>query len=84
MIHLPARELNPLSSPWPFAQWGLDIVGPLPRAPENKRFFIVATNYFTKWIEAEPLSNIRDIDAKRFVLEKRYYTIRGALGSHIG
>jgi hypothetical protein len=27
-IHQPARELNPLSSPWPFAQWGLDIVGP--------------------------------------------------------
>ena len=21
MIHQPARELNPLSSPWPFAQW---------------------------------------------------------------
>ena len=83
MIHLPARELNPLSSPWLFAQWGLNIIGPLPRAPENKRFFIVATNYFTKWIEAEPLSNIRDIDAKRFVLEKRYYTIRGALGNHI-
>ena len=83
MIHLPARELNPLSNPWIFAQWGLNIIGPLPRAPENKRFFIVATNYFTKWIEAEPLSNIRDIDAKCFVLEKHYYTIRGALGSHI-
>uniref|UniRef100_A0A2N9FTJ7 Uncharacterized protein n=1 Tax=Fagus sylvatica TaxID=28930 RepID=A0A2N9FTJ7_FAGSY len=36
-IHQPARELNPLSSPWPFAQWGLDIVGPLPRAPGNKK-----------------------------------------------
>uniref|UniRef100_A0A2N9J9G6 Integrase catalytic domain-containing protein n=1 Tax=Fagus sylvatica TaxID=28930 RepID=A0A2N9J9G6_FAGSY len=42
-IHQPARELNPLSSPWPFAQWGLDIVGPLPRAPGNKKFLIVAT-----------------------------------------
>ena len=61
MIHLPARELNPLSNPWLFAQWGLDIIGPLPRAPENKRFFIVSTNYFTKWIEAEPLSNIRTL-----------------------
>uniref|UniRef100_A0A2N9FB64 RNase H type-1 domain-containing protein n=1 Tax=Fagus sylvatica TaxID=28930 RepID=A0A2N9FB64_FAGSY len=38
-IHQPARELNPLSSPWPFAQWGLDIVGPLPRAPGNKKVF---------------------------------------------
>uniref|UniRef100_A0A2N9F3W1 Uncharacterized protein n=1 Tax=Fagus sylvatica TaxID=28930 RepID=A0A2N9F3W1_FAGSY len=67
MIHQPARELNPLSSPWPFAQWGLDIVGPLPRAPGNRKFLITATDYFTKWIEAEPLSNIRDVDTKCFL-----------------
>ena len=24
-------------------------------------------NYFTKWVEAEPLANIKDIDAKKFV-----------------
>ena len=28
---------------------------------------LVNTNYFTKWVEAEPLANIRDMDAKRFV-----------------
>ena len=28
---------------------------------------MVGTNYFTKWVEAEPLSNIRNVDAKRFV-----------------
>jgi transposase InsO family protein len=67
MIHQLARELNPLSSPWLFAQWGLDILGPLSRAPKNKRFLIVATDYFTKWVEAEPLSNIRDVDVKRFL-----------------
>uniref|UniRef100_A0A2N9IQL1 Reverse transcriptase domain-containing protein n=1 Tax=Fagus sylvatica TaxID=28930 RepID=A0A2N9IQL1_FAGSY len=32
-IHQPAASLNPIASPWPFSQWGLDIVGPLPRAP---------------------------------------------------
>uniref|UniRef100_A0A2N9IBS0 Integrase catalytic domain-containing protein n=1 Tax=Fagus sylvatica TaxID=28930 RepID=A0A2N9IBS0_FAGSY len=66
-IHQPARELNPLSSPWPFVQWGIDIVGPLPRAPGNKKFLIVATDYFTKWVEAEPLAHIRDADAKFFL-----------------
>ena len=66
-IHQPTRELNPLLSPWPFAPWGLDIVGPLPWAPGNKRFLIVATDYVTKWIEAEPLSHIWDVDAKRFL-----------------
>ena len=29
--------LNPLSSPSPSAQWGLDIVGPFPKAAGNKK-----------------------------------------------
>ena len=56
-----------MSSPWPFAQWGLDIVGLFPKATRNKRFFLVGTNYFTKWVEAKPLVNIRDVDVKKFV-----------------
>ena len=28
---------------------------------------MVDTDYFTKWVEVEPLANIRDMDAKRFV-----------------
>ena len=28
---------------------------------------MVGTDYFTKWIEAEPLANIRDMDAKNFI-----------------
>ena len=66
-IHQPGRVLNPLSSPWPFAQWGLDIVGPFPKAAGNKRYLLVGTDYFTKWVKAEPLANIRDADAKKFI-----------------
>ena len=66
-IHQSEGVLNPLSSPWSFAQWGLDIVGPFPRVLGNQRWLLVGTDYFTKWVEAEPLSNIRDIDAKKFV-----------------
>ncbi|XP_075666671.1 uncharacterized protein LOC142636359 [Castanea sativa] len=64
-IHQLGGVLNPLSSPWPFAQWDLDIVGPFPRAVENQRWLLVGTNYFTKWVKVEPLSNIRDLDAKK-------------------
>ncbi|XP_075665924.1 uncharacterized protein LOC142635690 [Castanea sativa] len=28
---LPAEKLTTISSPWPFAQWGIEIVGPLPQ-----------------------------------------------------
>ena len=66
-IHQPGGILNPLSSPWPFTQWGLDIVGPFPKAVKNKRYLLVGTDYFTKWVEVEHLANIRDVDAKRFI-----------------
>ncbi|GFZ19787.1 hypothetical protein Acr_28g0004920 [Actinidia rufa] len=56
-----------MRSPWPFAQWGMDIVGVLPRAPGNKRFLLAATNYFTKWVEAELLAQIRETDVIRFI-----------------
>jgi transposase InsO family protein len=66
-VYQSAGELNPLVSPWPFAQWGMDLVGPLPRVTGNRRWLIVATDYFTKWVEAEPLANIRDKDSIKFV-----------------
>ena len=66
-IHQPGGILNLLSSPWPFAQWGLDIVGPFPKTLGNKKYLLVGTDYFTKWVEAEPLANIRDVDVKRFI-----------------
>ena len=66
-IHQPGGVLNPLSSLWPFSQWGLDIVGPFLKAAGNKKYLLVGTDYFAKWVEVEPLANIRDVDAKRFV-----------------
>ena len=56
-----------MSNPWSFAQWGLDIVGSFPKATGNKRYLLLGIDYFTKWVEAEPLANIKDVDAKRFV-----------------
>ena len=66
-MHQLGEVLNPLSSPWQFAQWGLDIVGHFPKATGNKRYLLVDMDYFTKWVEAEPLANIREVDAKKFV-----------------
>ena len=33
----------------------------------NRRWLFVRTDYFTKWVEVEPLANIRDVDAKKFI-----------------
>ena len=33
----------------------------------SKKYLLVDTDYFTKWVEVEPLSNIRDVDVKKFL-----------------
>ena len=45
----------------------MDIVGPFPKAAGNKKYLLVGIDYFTKWVEAEPLANIRDVDVKKFL-----------------
>ena len=45
----------------------MNIVGPFPKAVGNKRYLLVCIDYFTKWVEAEPLANIKDVDVKRFI-----------------
>ena len=67
LVHQLASRLNPINSPWLFAQRELDILGPFPRATSNRRFVLVAVDYFTKWAKAEALENIRDVDVKKFV-----------------
>ena len=42
-------------------------MGPFSKATASKRWLLVGTNYFTKRVEVEPLTNIQDTDVKRFV-----------------
>ena len=65
--HLPPTELVPMTSPWPFAQWGVDILGPLPQAPLQRKFLIVAIDYFSKWIEIEPIAKITRRNTINFI-----------------
>ena len=46
--HLPSEPLTSVTSPWPFQQWGLDILGPLPLRKGQCKFIAVAVDYFTK------------------------------------
>lgn len=64
---MPFKVLNPVTSPWPFALWGMDIVGPLLVADAQKKFMFIATDYFNKWVEAETYANIKDKDVSKFV-----------------
>jgi hypothetical protein len=56
-----------MTAPWPFAQWGLDIMGPLPIGRGQLKFLVVGIDYFTKWVEAEPLVTIIEKNVRGFV-----------------
>ena len=64
---LPAERMTTITSPWPFMQWGIDIVGPLPLGKGQVNFLLVAIDYFTKWVEAEALAIITEARIHNFV-----------------
>jgi ribonuclease HI len=51
-----ATELQPIPMSWPFAQWGLDMVGKLHKSwPGGHVYMLVVVDKFTKWVEAAPV-----------------------------
>ena len=45
----------------------MDIVGPLSVVAAQKKFLLVATKYFTKWVEVEAYASIKNKDISNFV-----------------
>ncbi|XP_058181265.1 uncharacterized protein LOC131299702 [Rhododendron vialii] len=58
IIHGSPTTLTPMKGPWPFAQWGVDLIGPLLKAAGQVQHAIIAVDYFTKWVEAKALATI--------------------------
>jgi IS30 family transposase len=49
------------------ARWGIDIIGKLPTTQGNLQYAVVAVKYFTKWIEAKPVTNMSSFTMKKFL-----------------
>jgi transposase InsO family protein len=62
----PAHTLQTIPLTWPFAVWGLDIVGPLRKAPGGYTQLMVAIDKFSKCVEARPITNLRAEQAVTF------------------
>lgn len=45
----------------------MDLIGPLLTDITQKKLLLVATDYFSKWVEAEAYVNIKDKYVKKFV-----------------
>ncbi|VFQ95106.1 unnamed protein product [Cuscuta campestris] len=63
----PATNYTPISTAIPFARWGIDLVGILPRGTGNNTYLVVAIDYFTKWVEAAPVPTITAEQMTKFV-----------------
>jgi len=63
---LPAHALQIIHITWPFAVWGLDLVGPLQKTTGGYTHLLVAIDKFSKWIVARPITNIRSEQAVLF------------------
>ena len=48
-LHQLAQALQTIPLSWPFSVWGLDILGPFPRAVGGFEYLYVAIDKFTKW-----------------------------------
>jgi transposase InsO family protein len=46
--------------------WGLDLVGPLKKAPGGYTHLLVIVDKFSKWIEARPITKIKSEQAALF------------------
>ena len=53
---------------WPFAVWGLDLVGPFKKAPGGFTHLLVTIDKLTKWIEVRPISTIKSEQVVLFFL----------------
>ena len=56
---MPPTALRMIPITWPFAVWGLDMVGPLKGGTKKKKYLLVMVDKFTKWIEAKPVTSAK-------------------------
>ena len=67
IIRQPTEKLTSMTALWPFAQWGLDIMGPFLTTMRQLKFLVVEIDYFIKWVEAEALATIIEKNVWSFV-----------------
>jgi transposase InsO family protein len=64
--NLLAHTLQTIPVTWPFAVWGLDIIGPLRKVPGGYTHLLVVVDKYSKWIEARPITKLRAEQAVSF------------------
>jgi hypothetical protein len=69
LIHTHPTSLQNMATPWPFHTWGLDLIGPINPPSGGYIWILVATEYFSKWVEAVPLCKATGVAMANFIHE---------------
>ncbi|XP_020084900.1 uncharacterized protein LOC109707778 [Ananas comosus] len=73
-IHRHPNPLHPTIASWPFDMWGTDVIGPInPPSSRGHKFILAATDYFSRWVEAIPLREVKADDIVKFFRENILY-----------
>jgi hypothetical protein len=69
LIHTHPISLQNMATPWPFHTWGLDLIGPINPTSGGYIWILVATEYFTKWVEVILLRKATSAAVANFIRE---------------
>jgi len=63
--------LNLKVSLQPFEKWAIDFVGPIqpPGKKTGARYIITATEYLTRWVQAQPVKDCTGVTTTKFLFE---------------
>ena len=60
--------MNPIIKPWSFRGWAIHLNGQIYlSSSKGHKFILVATSYFTKWVEVIPLKKVTSANMIDFV-----------------
>jgi hypothetical protein len=67
LTHVLPAEMITIVGAWSFDLSVIDILGPFPMTTQQRKFILVAVEYFTKWVEAEVLALITSHAVEKFI-----------------
>jgi IS30 family transposase len=62
----PTQPVQLIAPSWSLQRWRIDIVEKWSPVQGNYTFTVVVVEYFTKWIEVKPLTNVSSASIKKF------------------
>ena len=48
-------------------KYSMDIIGPLSRVSGQRKYMLILTDYFTKWVEEEVYVDVKDSGVESFI-----------------